>query len=193
MVSDQAPACPNCGRPKSATAPAAETTRPASALRGWLTILGLGFIIFVGVSMCHSGSDNPTPAATTQSKDDAPAPAAAEAPAPKAQPAEAPIDLNDTGALDKKYGIFANGHCESDADDYLRSIAQFDFNWDKTGFLEFKFDRYSKDVQAPGVLTMVSNKAKLQNGFGAYQHIELFCDYDTQKEKVLGYRVVGKE
>lgn len=57
------------------------------------------------------------------------------------------------------------------------------------GFLEFKFQKYLKQVSSPGVLTVISNKASLQNGFGAYERIELFCDYDTQAKKTLGYSV----
>jgi hypothetical protein len=33
----------------------------------------------------------------------------------------------------------------------------------------------------------VTRKAKLQNGFGAYKHIVLTCDYDTQSGKVIEY------
>jgi len=37
-----------------------------------------------------------------------------------------------------------------------------------------------KDVPAPGVLVMVTNKVMLQNGFGAYERVELQCAYDIQ-------------
>jgi hypothetical protein len=36
---------------------------------------------------------------------------------------------------------------------------------------------------------MVSNKVSLQNGFGAYERIELLCDYDTQSKKILRYSI----
>jgi hypothetical protein len=29
----------------------------------------------------------------------------------------------------------------------------------------------------------------LQNGFGAYQRVELLCSYDTQSQKVLSYSI----
>ena len=61
----------------------------------------------------------------------------------------------------------------------LRQAAKYDFKWDHIGFLGTKFDRYMKAVTSPGVLTLVTNKVSLQNGFGAYQHVELFCDYNT--------------
>jgi hypothetical protein len=98
-----------------------------------------------------------------------------------------PIDLNDAAALDDKYAISANVACSDSADDYLRSAVKYDFKWDKIGFFEIKFDRYLTRVSSPGVLTVISNKVAVQNGFGAYEHIYLYCDYDTQAWKVLRY------
>ena len=97
--------------------------------------------------------------------------------------------LTDAKALDDKYDGSANAHCGAGADNYLRSIAVHDFAWDDEakGFLAVKFGSYLTHVSEPGVLTMVSDYAKLQNGFGAYTHIKLFCRYDTQSEAVLGY------
>jgi hypothetical protein len=106
---------------------------------------------------------------------------------------DSPAVLNSAKALDEKYGIEATSRCASDADDYLRSIAKYDFKWDETGFLEQKFDKYKQKTPSPGVITLVTNKSKLQNGFGAFQHIVLQCDYDTQAKKVLGYRFFPNE
>jgi hypothetical protein len=106
---------------------------------------------------------------------------------------DSPEVLNDSSALDNKYEIAADVDCSSGADDYLRSVAKFDFKWDDTGWLETKFDKYLQTVREPGVLTVISNKAKLQNGFGAFQHVELFCDYDTQNKKVLEYRIIQSD
>ena len=44
-------------------------------------------------------------------------------------------------------------------------------------------------MKSPGVLTNISHKAKLQNGFGVYKHVTLTCDYDTQAKKVIGYHI----
>ncbi|MGD0366667.1 MAG: hypothetical protein ABSA94_04370 [Acidobacteriaceae bacterium] len=40
---------------------------------------------------------------------------------------------------------------------------------------------------------MVSDKAKLQNGLGAFQHVKLFCDFDTHADSALdpGKTVLG--
>jgi hypothetical protein len=57
------------------------------------------------------------------------------------------------------------------------------------GFLEFKFDRYRKVISSPGVLTSISNKVSIQNGFGAFERVELYCNYDTQAKKTVEYSI----
>lgn len=101
----------------------------------------------------------------------------------------AAFDLKDAKYLDDHYGVGAAIGCADGADDYLRSVAKWDFKWDEIGALEAKFDKYRAYVKSPGVLTSVSKKAKLQNGFGAYKHITLTCDYDTQAQKVVSYEI----
>jgi hypothetical protein len=176
-ISDAAPSCPSCGRPKTAAAPVADKNAP-SATRGILSLLFVLFFIGAVVSTCNSSNSSSSAASSNPTPPPPPAP-------------DSPATLNDAKALDAKYEIPANSSCGVEADDYLRSIAKYDFKWDDTGFLESKFDKYLVNVVSPGVLTTVSHKAKLQNGFGAYQHIELFCDYDTQAKKVLRFRFVG--
>jgi len=154
-----------------------------------LCAIGLGIIVIAIISNSQSspnqqGTPSTQPGQTTPASDSN----TSVAPAP-----DSPALLDDASALDQKYGIEASVSCESEADDYLRSVAKFDFKWDDTGWLENKFDKYSAKVRAPGVLTSISNKAKLQNGFGAFQHVELFCDYDTQNKKVLEYRIIQSD
>lgn len=93
----------------------------------------------------------------------------------------------DSAWLENKYGTKGALSCASYADDYLRKVAKYSFRWDDIGFFGFKFNSYLKTVSEPGVITYVSNRASLQNGFGAFVRIELLCDYDTQKDKVLRY------
>jgi hypothetical protein len=96
--------------------------------------------------------------------------------------------LNDSKYLDNRYGISAAGWCENGADDYLRSVAKWDFAWDE-GDKDDRFTQFRTYVKSPGVLTNISHKAKLQNGFGVYKHVTLTCDYDTQAKKVIGYHI----
>jgi hypothetical protein len=92
---------------------------------------------------------------------------------------------NNATELDKKYGSKAQSECSYEADNYLRSVALHDFAYDKDskGFFGVKFDNILTNVKRPLVVTYVSHKAKLQNGFGAHTRIELFCDFNTQTKK----------
>lgn len=104
-------------------------------------------------------------------------------------PASPPDPLYDAATLDSKYGIEASVDCGDGVDDYLRSVAIYDFKWEDVGFMNPKFDPSKAYVTSRGILTLFSKKALLQNRFGAYQHVTMFCNYDTQKEVVLDYRL----
>lgn len=91
-------------------------------------------------------------------------------------------DMENAQFLSDKYGLAAAQHCADGADDYLRAVAKYDFSWDEVGMFDFKFDKTLAHVDKPGVLSLYSRKAKLQNGFGASKHVTLYCDYDTQAE-----------
>jgi hypothetical protein len=141
------------------------------------------FVVFAAIF-----SGNSTPSSSPQ-----PTASGSNPAAPKAKsvsdPPPRPVDLNNSDSLDQKYGIAASSACEVDADDYLKSAAKYEFKWEETGWLEQKFDKYMKDVPAPGVLVMVTNKVMLQNGFGAFQRVELQCAYDTQA-KTTAFTIV---
>jgi hypothetical protein len=104
-----------------------------------------------------------------------------------AEAVEKSLNLNDPDALYRKYQIYAKSYCESNADAFLRHAAKYDFRWETVGLLGQKFDHYLPKVALPGVLTMVSNRLMLQNGFGAYQRMVLYCSYDTQRGGVVDY------
>jgi hypothetical protein len=148
-----------------------------------IAIIGIGVLVH-GSSDSNSGA-NPTP---SNSK---PVPDILES--KPAEPMLSPEQLMDGATLDTKYEIDADAHCDSQADDYLRSVAKYDFKWDNVGFLDPKFDKYLKHVSAPGVLTLVTDKVMLQNGFGAYERTTLTCDYDTQARAVLRFHLITDE
>jgi hypothetical protein len=164
QISSDATACPSCGKPVKKTSATAS---------GCLAVIIVVVILSV-MGKCSSSDKTP-----------APAPAASAA--PKAAP-----NLNDAKALDEAFGTEAFIRCGSEADDYLRQASRFAFKWDEMGFLDQKFDKYRSHVSSPGVLTMISEKALLQNGFGAYHRIELICEYDTQAKKVLKYSILER-
>jgi hypothetical protein len=187
-ISSAAAACPNCGKPIPKT---------SAAATGCLVVI-IVIVVLALMGQC-SGSDKDLKPPSAQAPAAEPVPHTT-APVPTVAPKAAPVhkaapaatvatDLNDAKALDEKFGTDAFIHCGVEADDYLREASKFAFKWDEIGFFDQKFDKYRNHVSSPGVLTMVSNKASLQNGFGAYQRIELLCEYDTQAKKVLGYSI----
>jgi hypothetical protein len=96
--------------------------------------------------------------------------------------------LTDADALDQRYDIEANQACSDGADDYLRSLSSYEFKWEETGFFGHKFDHHLTIVQWPGVLTLKSEQALQQNRFGAFRRVTIWCNYDTQSQKVLSYK-----
>ncbi len=146
------------------------------------------FIVVLSVIGQCSDKDSkpasaPAPAAPASSQS-ASAPTAPETPAPPVA-----TDLNDAKALDVKYGTDGLVYCASGADDYLREASRFAIKWDEIGFFEQKFNKFLTHVSSPGILTMVSDRVSLQNGFGAYERIQLYCEYDTQAKKTIAYSI----
>ena len=97
--------------------------------------------------------------------------------------------LSNANYLSEKYGTTAMIYCASGADSYLRTVAKFSFKWDDISWYEQKFDSYLTNVREQGVLTAVTDKVSLQNEFGAYRRIKLYCDYDVRKKRVMSYEV----
>ena len=99
------------------------------------------------------------------------------------------INFNDAKSIDTVLGAEAASACGYDADDYLRKFAKYDFKWDDdaTGMFGVKFGSFLGTVSKPGVIVYVSDRATLQNGFGAYTRIKLYCEYNAKSKKVLGF------
>lgn len=87
---------------------------------------------------------------------------------------------NDADWLARWHKVDANGHCQRPVED----LAKYDFEW-TDGWTEQKFSRYLARVVAPYVLTVVGDKIKFQNGFGAWQHMTYYCDYHVKEKRVL--------
>lgn len=169
QVSKKATACPNCGAPnKQKKAPIFE----------WLVAIFFGFLL-VTYFHNHQGANG-----SVSSADATPIHRSDGA---HKKTVAVPINLNVAQALDSKYGIDADAHCATGADNYLKRAAEYEFKWDHVGIFGAKFDRYLPVVPSPGVLTVSTNRVSLENGFGVYKRITLYCDYDTQAKKVLRY------
>lgn len=101
--------------------------------------------------------------------------------------ADSPAVLNSMEALKAKYGMEAQEECAAGADEYIRSISRHPFHWEISSLLSPRFDRFSSTLSSPGVLTLLSNKASVSNGFGVFHRIEIACNYDTQIREVVSY------
>lgn len=84
----------------------------------------------------------------------------------------------------EKYSVDAQVDCHP----RIERMAKYDVEW-TDGFLEQKFSRYKWKDQAQGHITYFGDKAKFQNGFGAFQNIIYACDYDTMNKEVLDVQV----
>lgn len=105
--------------------------------------------------------------------------------------ADNPSTLNDARALHAKYGILADEDCAAGADEFIRSMTHHRFHWDTSDDLSPRFDRFATQVTAPGVLTMLSSKAAVGDGFGAFHPIQIECNFDTQSRQVIAYDAQG--
>lgn len=95
---------------------------------------------------------------------------------------------NDAKAMDERFGSKAGIACAVRADDYLRSIAKYDFAWDDDakGY-SGKFTKYAVQSTGLGMMTEISDKAKLSNGFGAFEHVTIYCLYNAATDEVVRF------
>ncbi len=103
-------------------------------------------------------------------------------------------DERDSNAerLSEIAGVAGATMCRSAADAYVPTVAKYAHKWDDVGFLGVLFDKYLVKVETPGVLTMTSSHLSLQNGFGAFKRVRVFCDYDTRTKKVRDVRILDQ-
>lgn len=95
--------------------------------------------------------------------------------------------LNNARALHEKYGVPAAEACAGGADEFIRSITAHKFHWNDTNMLDPRFNQLNPKVSDPGVLTLITNKPAISNGFGVFTPTTIYCNYDTQNNVVLSY------
>ncbi len=81
-----------------------------------------------------------------------------------------------------KYEISAGLLCSRE----IPKLSKYDHKW-TDGWYETKFSHYKNEVSTPGVLTVIGDKIKFQNGFGAWMKMQYWCKYDTQNKIVIDY------
>jgi hypothetical protein len=70
----------------------------------------------------------------------------------------------------------------------IERLAKWDFEW-TDGWTEPKFSRYRWKDQKKGVVTIIGDKLKFQNGFGAWKRVTYSCDVDPVSNSVLTVEV----
>lgn len=70
----------------------------------------------------------------------------------------------------------------------VERMAKYDFEW-TDGFLDLKFSHHRwRDIKA-GTVTIIGDKIKMQNGFGAWTHMIYECDFNPLTNIVSDVRV----
>lgn len=70
----------------------------------------------------------------------------------------------------------------------VEKMAKWDVEW-TDGLLDPKFSHYRWLDIGNGVVTYIGDKAKFQNGFGAWQRVVYECDYNPASEQILDVRI----
>ena len=91
-------------------------------------------------------------------------------------------NLENAKYLRKIVGTIAEIRCK----DAIEEQAEYDFEWTER---LFKFPSYLVKTKAPGILTLVGDKIKMQTPLGAMRFMKYHCDYDVRDKEVLAVRV----
>jgi hypothetical protein len=71
---------------------------------------------------------------------------------------------------------------------FIERFARYDFEW-QDGFLSPKFTHYRWASKSDGIVTVLGDKIKFQNGFGAWMWMTYECDVIPGSESVVDVRV----
>jgi hypothetical protein len=82
-----------------------------------------------------------------------------------------------------RHSVAASVRCPGE----IERLPRFTMEW-VDGWLEPKFSHFRWRDQEAGVVTYVGDRARFQNGFGAWQNVIYECDFDTQNDTVLNVR-----
>jgi len=70
----------------------------------------------------------------------------------------------------------------------VEKLAQFQFEW-TDGWLERKFSHFRWFNKEEGIVTVIGDKIKMQNGFGAWSPMVYECDVDPVNEVIMNDRI----
>lgn len=79
-------------------------------------------------------------------------------------------------------------HAITKAERLIERSAKYSFEW-TDGFLEPKLSNYKWKDKNNLIITYIGDKIKFQNGFGAWQNMIYFIDYDTLNDVVVDLKI----
>lgn len=97
---------------------------------------------------------------------------------------EANACRNDLSCWAEKHFVAASVRCRGP----IERSANFSMEWTDLWY-EQKLSHFRWRDQEAGVVTYIGDKARFQNGFGAWQNVIYDCDYDTLNDTVMDIRV----
>ncbi len=86
------------------------------------------------------------------------------------------------------WGEEAHTYGTRDCTNLVERMAKFDYEW-TDGILEPKFSHFRWANQEDGTVTLIGDRIKFQNGFGAWTHMTYECDFNPSSKEVLDIRV----
>lgn len=80
----------------------------------------------------------------------------------------------------------AHGPCARE----IERLASYSIEWTASGWSSWqRFTHMRRVREAEGAITYIGDKARFQNGFGAWANVVYECDYDPASQTVLNVRV----
>lgn len=97
---------------------------------------------------------------------------------------EANACRNDVVCWADKHSVAASVRCVPP----IERSANFTMEWTDR-WLERKFSHMRWQDRESGIISFIGDRARFQNGFGAWQNVIYECDYDTENDAVLDISV----
>ncbi|MHB1230180.1 MAG: zinc-ribbon domain-containing protein [Halothiobacillus sp.] len=164
-ISDKAATCPHCG------APVAPMTQANKNHIGCLPSLLIVVVATIGI--VYYLSNNPDADTQSQASSDKNAPSICSS-----------TDLD--CLINKGGGFVAAGvYCQEP----IEKLALHDMKW-TDGTFDSKFSLAKWAPEGNGVIEYIGDKAKFQNGFGAYTNVVYACDLASDNQTVVNVKII---
>lgn len=93
--------------------------------------------------------------------------------------------LTDLQCAGDKFLSTANAYCRPLLLEQAKAIAKWDYQIEEVGFTNSILDKFRWADDTKTQLIYVGDKAKFQNGFGAWKHVGYQCIFDVASKKPI--------